>query len=67
VPTLNLEEQEAESATAATSNKEKSNAFMNTFFSAPRPDEQIDINAEYPPLKLSFSIITNAQVRQAIT
>src|SRR5882724_7905621 len=35
VPTLNLGEQGAESATAATTNKEKSNAFMKTFFPAP--------------------------------
>jgi len=67
VPTLNLGEQEAESATTATSNKEKSNTFIKTFFSAPRTEEQIDVNEEYPPPKFSFSTITNTQVRQAIT
>jgi len=63
VPTLNLGEQEVESATATTTNEENFNAFMKTFFLAPGTEEQTNANEDYPPPKFSFSTITNAQVR----
>jgi len=63
VPTLNLGEQGAESATATTTNEEKSNAFMKTFFPDPGTEVQTNANEDYPPPKFSFSTITNAQVR----
>jgi len=48
---LNLEKQLVSPATEATSNEEKTNAFMKTFFSTPELEEQISIDEEYPPKK----------------
>ena len=63
MPTLNLGEQGVESTTTATTNEEKTNAFMKTFFPAPGTEVQTNANEDYPPPKFSFSTITNTQVK----
>src|SRR5882724_6679464 len=67
VPMLNLEKQLDSPVIEATSNDEKTNAFMKAFFSSPELEELINTEKEYPPQKFPFSAITNTQIKRAIS
>jgi len=67
VPTLVIGRRAGEAAEEASSNEDKTRAFLRVFFPATVQDEQTEASSEYPTPKFSFSPVTDSQIRRAIT